>query len=75
MLCFEVCVPVCARELSAMGGISASGMRMAGRAHADAGGRDDGPVAYSANSSILVPAGYRSVAGVLRCGALRCVVA
>jgi len=29
MLCFEVCVPVCARELSAMGGISASGMRMA----------------------------------------------
>jgi hypothetical protein len=26
MLCFEVCVPVCARELSAMGGISASGV-------------------------------------------------
>jgi hypothetical protein len=63
---------VCARELSAMGGISASGVE---DGRADAGGRDDGPVAYSANSSILVPAGYRSVAGVLRCGALRCVVA
>jgi hypothetical protein len=70
MLCFEVC----ARELSAMGGISASGVE---DGRADAGGRDDGPVAYSANSSTWTSTSWlqqRCGCAALRCAPLRCCV-